>query len=276
MQSSFAKLDRARRQIGEAKGMSTEFFGQPKNQVLISATLDPTDDHHVVRITKVPPTEDFYRQLSVVIGDAVHNLRSALDHLVYHLAELNCGCEPHFPRKTQFPICNSRRDFDQQDGTGEVAADHVEQIESFQPYNGMGSRPDSYSGPYIHPLTLLNRMSNQDKHRQLNTALAIPSGASFAFAPGARVRPTPPIRNAEELQNYMEQFSPFRFAEKRLEVGAEVLREKLEGENIPDHMPNIGTARPHVVLDDFRPLGPTLDRIYNFVELILNEFQNAD
>ena len=69
----------------------------------------------------------------------------------------------------------------------------------------------------------------------------------------------------------MQQFSPFRFADKKLEIGAEVLREKLEGDHVPDHMPDIGIARPHVVLDEFRPLGETLDRIYNFVELILKE-----
>ena len=68
--------------------------------------------------------------------------------------------------------------------------------------------------------------------------------------------------------------TPFRFAEFRLEVGAEVFREKLEGDAVPELMPNIGTATPHIVLDERRPLGPTLDRICNFVERILNDFDS--
>ena len=70
----------------------------------------------------------------------------------------------------------------------------------------------------------------------------------------------------------MEKHSPFRNSERRLEVGAEVMREKLLGNEIPDIMPDIGTATPHVVLDEYRPLGPTLNRIYENVVLILNEF----
>jgi hypothetical protein len=45
-----------------------------------------------------------------MVGDCVHNARSALDHLVYQLAILNHAPEES-ARKTSFPVCLIPKDF---------------------------------------------------------------------------------------------------------------------------------------------------------------------
>jgi hypothetical protein len=59
---------------------------------------------YVIRGKVTKPTGE----IGVIAGDAVHNLRSALDHLAWQLALLNTA-KPH-PR-TQFPIARSESEF---------------------------------------------------------------------------------------------------------------------------------------------------------------------
>jgi hypothetical protein len=97
-----------------------------------------------------------------MIGDAVHNIRSALDYLVYELAP------PKVRRKrtTQFPIFLTQADFLGKSGAmiEGIAGDERKLIESVQPY-----RSDD---PRTHPLAVLNRLSNRDKHRLLVPVVA--------------------------------------------------------------------------------------------------------
>jgi len=53
-------------------------------------------------VRKEPP-----RDLAPVIGDSVHNLRSALDHLVYELSSTTVREKIN----TQFPIFTDERDY---------------------------------------------------------------------------------------------------------------------------------------------------------------------
>jgi hypothetical protein len=100
---------------------------------------------------------------AAVIGDAVHNIRSALDHLVYELAPP----EVRRRRRTQFPIFMTEAGFRNQglqqiDG---ITGDERTLIEKVQPYNA--SDP-----PNDDPLAVLNRLSNLDKHRLLVPVIA--------------------------------------------------------------------------------------------------------
>lgn len=61
-------------------------------------------------ILKLPTAEPLDPVLPLIIGDCIHNLRSALDHLVFQLALLNkAGTES--ASKTAFPICLSSSSF---------------------------------------------------------------------------------------------------------------------------------------------------------------------
>lgn len=92
----------------------------------------------------------------VLVGEAIHNLRSALDNSVYALAVDNGHSSPH---GTGFPIFDDAADF------AKYGASRIKKvgpgprafIEGLQPY------PDR--NPARSHLITLNRYSNWDKHR---------------------------------------------------------------------------------------------------------------
>jgi hypothetical protein len=96
----------------------------------------------------------------LLAGEAVQNLRSALDHLVYELSGNN--------RRTQFPIFTDRCEF-QVLGTRKlkgVSEAKRALIEKSQPYKFM---PEDAAH---HPLAVLSSLSNLDKHRVLATVVS--------------------------------------------------------------------------------------------------------
>lgn len=109
-------------------------------------------------VRELPP-----RELAPIIGDAIHNMRSALDHLVYELA-------PPKARKrgrTQFPIFTDECQFKVRGIpmiAGILGAERT-LIERVQPYAAS-------SPPCNDPLAILSKLSNLDKHRLLVPIIA--------------------------------------------------------------------------------------------------------
>ncbi len=101
----------------------------------------------------------------VLLGDAIHNLRSALDHVIWQLVVLN-GEEPG--AHNQWPLCRSREGYLKPRKKGGVsvretflrgvAKDARAIIDRLQPYR---------AGPDLdrHFLSSLAPLSNADKHR---------------------------------------------------------------------------------------------------------------
>src|SRR5688572_11264728 len=57
-------------------------FENEANRVLIVAELDPDSGEHIVSVVEFPPPlQRRMWQWALTIGDAIHNLRSSLDHL---------------------------------------------------------------------------------------------------------------------------------------------------------------------------------------------------
>lgn len=112
--------------------------------------------------------------IGLLIGDCVHNLRSALDHIVYALIWTNparLGRPPS--EKAMFPICDTRQGYLHQikqlkrlDGIPETVA---ALIETLQPYHNREKGLDHT----LHPLWVLNKLENIDKHRRLNLASGV-------------------------------------------------------------------------------------------------------
>ncbi len=103
-------------------------------------------------------------RLSVLIGEFIYDLRSALDHLADFLVRQNGGRPT---KQTRFPIYDSRFN---RDGTervfsisGGVSETALALIEGMQPYK-RGENATS------HPLSMLGYLSNADKHRNLVVA----------------------------------------------------------------------------------------------------------
>ena len=121
----------------------------------------------------------------LVIGDCVHNLRSALDHLAWQLAtDRATGLAP---KGTEFPVFLERDKYKKLDRSGRPApgsgafkvrgmsAAAQAAIEGLQPYN----RSDGV--PELHPLWLLQALSNEDKHRVLSVVGTIMEESEITF-----------------------------------------------------------------------------------------------
>lgn len=123
----------------------------------------------VINLPK-PPTI-----VNLLVGDCIHNMRAALDHLVYEVIGRNPDRPPGAPDdKTQFPICDTSQGFQRQLERGRMRgapAGAIEEIKALQPYNRRNATPDHTQ----HVLWVLNRLENIDKHRRL----ALTAGVAF-------------------------------------------------------------------------------------------------
>jgi hypothetical protein len=110
-----------------------------------------------VRLTPKPPAS-----LSVVIGDFLFNVRSALDHLLWQLVFLN---ENKPSKSNMFPISSTPDIFSEEVKRGRVKGISTEAqklLENLQPYH-----------PGNEPLATLADLHNLDKHRTLNLLTAV-------------------------------------------------------------------------------------------------------
>lgn len=108
---------------------------------------------------------------SLIAADCVHNLRAALDNLMWQL-----GLQRQKPsrlRNLSFPICTSFDAFEQIKGSLErlLPDGAVDVLDQLQPYH----RGDS---AYWHPLAYLNRLWSSDKHRVPLLVFTLPHGAA--------------------------------------------------------------------------------------------------
>ena len=181
-----ARIERARDQIATLQQSVQGFFRDNLYEIGV-AEYNPKAANFSLRVKSGP--QDFPVDWSLLIGEIAHNLRSALDGLIYQLVRAN-GKWPSF--NTQFPIFlvgktkRHRRGnkgpliphfegYELADGRSMihgVACQHQRVIERFQPYKrGNGGRKC--------PLFLLKELNNTDKHRLV--AILAPTPASLEF-----------------------------------------------------------------------------------------------
>jgi hypothetical protein len=154
--------------------------------------VEPETGYQIV-VPKI--TEEFRDEWPLLIGDAVHNMRSALDHLAYALAlkgydTANPGQPfPEAPkRQIMFPIVavsrDKRRTVEQvYDDVAKVqlryvAPDATARIKGLQPYER------SPAAPLTDPLSLINELDIIDKHRRLNAMAIAPPLQSLQIGGG--------------------------------------------------------------------------------------------
>lgn len=160
------KVERANSQLIALQNIAQAFF-ETNPYTIVLAEIDRKTSRQSVRVNYCPAIPD---EWGVIIGEICHDLRSALDLLVWQLAL----CKTLTPYKnTQFPIYligNTKR----HDGKGNpiphfwgkahgrrylqsVPRRFWERIDSFQPYKrgNLGRR---------NPLFLLQNLNNTDKH----------------------------------------------------------------------------------------------------------------
>ncbi len=95
---------------------------------------------------------------AVIVGETVQNIRSALDYLIYELVRHTRGRKPRL--QTQFPLYVAAGDFyGRRYQIKELPGELRRRIRKLQPYQ--------FPDPGTHPLAVLNKLSNADKHRLL-------------------------------------------------------------------------------------------------------------
>ncbi|MEE8193881.1 MAG: hypothetical protein V3T73_00070 [Dehalococcoidales bacterium] len=178
------KVARAKAEIDRLGTMQDVFF-EHTHYYIVRAEHNPISGKYVlrVRIDGPPPSLDW----GVFIGEIAHNLRSALNYLVYQLAFLNTANEPEAvarDRRLQFPICLKGKDFKTK-GKNRIKLlrpEHQARIKRLQPYKrsrgvllktiDLTKRRGRDS-----PLFWLEEINNADKHRIIQVVEVRP--ASF-------------------------------------------------------------------------------------------------
>jgi hypothetical protein len=97
--------------------------------------------------------------LGIILGDFVHNLRSALDYIITALVSANPGALLRASNK--FPICDEPGDYKAKAPRMLAGITHgLNEIRALQPFNR--------TPPQYDPLFLVNFFSNADKHRVIS------------------------------------------------------------------------------------------------------------
>lgn len=161
-----AKAKWAKKHIEELETSLSDFVGPPHTA---SEFIRFEDDHNTrersyycVRVPEVPI--DF----PVIVGDALQNMRSALDHLACHLVSVGGGM---VQTRTSFPIARSMEEYTSANFRRKIEGMRPEAantIDGFQPYKG---------GNFL--LWELHELNRIDKHRLLLTVCAAHRGQSM-------------------------------------------------------------------------------------------------
>lgn len=168
----WAKIARAQEHFDTLKRDIRDFRHPQTDPVTIEIKLEASKYIARAKIVRpVPKTE-----LGFLIGDCVHNARSALDHLAWGLAEWYSGEDPN-DTATQFPIFFDQSLFER---FGRRTIARVPQFvqaffESAQPF----TRPD----PLHDPLWLLHNLDITDKHKIIPVTVYLPTHITISNMP---------------------------------------------------------------------------------------------
>lgn len=169
-----AKLERAEQHL---QALQDELvLWMAKEQYTISPQVNADSTRYSLIAHRVG-TEPPLQRWTLMAGDCIHNLRCALDHLVYSIAvhEHNQDPPPD-EKKLMFPITSTALHFMESHARIKALSTGVQSvIESVQPYN----RPHSKLPPL---LGILSDLENIDKHRLLRLAYASISEADIELA----------------------------------------------------------------------------------------------
>jgi hypothetical protein len=180
-----AKLGRASEHIGIV-GASTQRAKPPLVAAVEVEFATGRTERTVTAALKVVSIPEIPDHLSLAIGEALYNIRSALDYLASELIALNEGV--YWPM-SQFPIATSPAKH------GDLAREAIgrlggywEIIEQYQPY---GDPADVWSSAF----RILRDTSNIDKHRRpVTPVVTVDVSAHSPMTPGVGVARTAPPR----------------------------------------------------------------------------------
>lgn len=158
-----AKVERAKEHIRDLQGERDAFLGG--NPYRITAEFYPEHGATAYFMDKFSPIP---QSISLIAGDTLHSLRTALDYLAYALVERS----PGYIENTHlyFPICKNREAYESESPgkTQGIPKQIKERIDTFKPYGGGDDR-----------LWELHRLDIVDKHRLLMTTTTVVTDIEF-------------------------------------------------------------------------------------------------
>lgn len=120
-----------------------------------------------LRVVAAPPVI-----LGVIAGEAIHQFRSSLDHMMSELVWLD---HPDHGETPLFPIHTTKSGFDDYVKSARlrhlIRPAHLDAIRELQPYHDLADRPEMLGG-YLNAIRAFN---NDDKHRVVHAATVAPS-----------------------------------------------------------------------------------------------------
>ncbi|MEI6666085.1 MAG: hypothetical protein WCL53_08030 [Chloroflexota bacterium] len=166
LRAAQAKVNRTHGQFEELASEIAAFCETRPYRMTFVPDIETGDQ--IVSVELAPITKAI--EWGVRIGEIVHNLRSALEHVVWQAIEAN-GNIPS-PGITGFPLCTSQSEFDSPRTKRMIngVSDEVRTlIYEFQPLHQTQKEGD----PKAHILYVLNELWNIDKHRLLHVCSTI-------------------------------------------------------------------------------------------------------
>jgi hypothetical protein len=170
------RLSRANRQFRSLEQSIDTYWG--RNPLEVVGEFNPNFTQYVCRLFVNEPTPV---EWSVRLGEATHNLRSALNHTIGQLMAHQSG---NRVAQATFPIFSDPRKF-QAEGPG-VLRDARNLIESVQPYQA--------TNPRATTLWYVNQVSNFDRHNHIRLLPAISQDIYTLTVDPADVHTTVTIR----------------------------------------------------------------------------------
>lgn len=264
-ESAWAKLDRATEHRDGLDREINAFFEERSRVPRLGTKYEEESGDHVLYVTFMPDLGPLLQRSSLLFGDAVHNLRSALDHVAFEAASIHQWGDIQHPRRIAFPItddadrwkreCNYR--------LSELHPDDVAAIRWYQPYEAL-IRAGQPSGARTL-LGLLRDLDDWDKHRLL-TAVAVPGAGLVDPHPQAMAIFMPTVLGL------LAGPDPIPYVP--VELGAVIARARLpDGVRLPDmEMAAHLSGRIHLVDGNVEVI-ETIDTIWSRVVEIIRKVQ---
>lgn len=252
------KLDHGREQFGQLEREVKLWISEHQGGLPWRARPEYDSNLQCIRffVDKVEPLPPRW---GLLLGDALHNVRCALDHMAWHLVVIG-GSPPRKiedQRRVGFPIYDTASGFAKGIRTRIPGVSPAQQaiIERHQPHHrGKGAGK--------HPLALLQDLNNTDKHRELRTLVAA-KGGNFRFDL------TAPMGSQLDRAEIVPAFKD----EALFKLGTEITRAYgrfVDGEITVAFIGNIGIA-----LDNGLDPKATFDAIHVEAMAVLQELEAA-
>jgi hypothetical protein len=251
LEGAYTKLGRGRT-YAKAVDREINTYIESNPYEIVPKFYEETGSHRLqLKLVRRPPVE-----IGLLVGDAIHSLRCALDHLAWQLANLDGPPADRY--YVQFPIYDKPKGFADSRQMSGMRAEHRAVLESLQPYEG--SNP-----PEQHILSILAKLSNADKHRVI-----LPTTIATLDLKSEKLEARPGYR----IARYETFFEPGASLKDGTEFGEVLILPR----NPEAQMDMNATAATVVLLDEkgegLIPLPPKmlLDRIANAIGQVLDYF----